>query len=753
MLRHLIFSSLCLSLLLIGPMANADDTLNLQNSGKVTFPDKSDKTPPLFISAEQMNGLENVFVDAQGNVDLHRGLIEVQSDHLHYLLASDQVEANGNVCVTEQGLILTGPHLDMFMQKQTGQMTTPQFTFHNPGTVPPAGTTMPPAGPTVNYARGSASQLLFEGENQYKLKNAIYTSCVVGNDDWYLHLKDLHLDMLNQVGTAHGAVIDFMQTPILYTPWISFPLDNSRKSGLLAPIFGTTSNSGASLALPFYWNIAPNMDATIAPDIISKRGIELDGEFRYLEPTYHGTFNGDILQDHMTNTTRWDIFATHDQVFAPGLTGHFVYQAVSDNNFFRDLSNQLTVTSLATLDQEASLTYQHDWWQLTGHVQQYQTLQETGVPNIIPPYAILPEVNWSGNKILDNGLNVNVYTDFARFVNPTPGMVNGDRLVAYPSVSLPINTAYGYITPKFGVNYTDYSLSTNNTSPQSQYTRTLPITSVDSGMYFDRNINIMGNQYQQTLEPRLFYVYIPYQNQNNLPVFDTAELDPINYATLFSENRYVGYDRINNANQLTMAVTSRLIDQDSGLERLRFSVGERLYFTPQLVTLPGETAITSASSDVMGDIGGQLTQAWRTDAAISYNTQMGQTDAESLSVSYQPAPGKVFNFGYLSVNGQVDQYDFSSQWPIYHHWYTVMRYDYSVLDKQLVQGLAGVEYNGGCWALRTLFQTIEIAANTQSTSFFIQLELNGLGNLGSDPTAALNLSIPGYINSNEIIRH
>jgi LPS-assembly protein len=408
-----------------GSVANADDALNLQNSGKVTFPDKSDKNPPLFISAEQMNGLENVFIDAQGKVDLHRGLIEVQADHLHYLLASDQVEANGNVCVIEQGLVLTGPHLDMLMQKQTGQMTAPQFTFQNSTATPatpklaPALGSTPSAGPTVSYARGSASQLLFEGENQYQLKNATYTSCVIGNDDWYLHLKDLHLDMLNQVGTAHGAVIDFMQTPILYTPWISFPLDNSRKSGLLAPIFGTTSNSGASLALPFYWNIAPNMDATIAPDIISKRGIELDGEFRYLEPTYHGTFNGDILQDHMTNTTRWDIFATHDQVFAPGLSGHFVYQAVSDNNFFRDLSNQLTVTSLATLDQEASLTYQHDWWQLTGHVQQYQTLQETGVPSIIPPYAILPEVNWSVNKILDNGLNVNVYTDFAIFVNPT----------------------------------------------------------------------------------------------------------------------------------------------------------------------------------------------------------------------------------------------------------------------------------------------------------------------------------------------
>lgn len=730
-----------LFLLVSAMSASGDDSLLLKPTKTLSSPDSNNPQPPVFINSDHMHGVNGLFLDAQDNVDLHRGVVEVTSDQLHYLFDKDQIEAQGNVCVLEQGLVLTGPHLHMMMKTQIGQMDQAQYTYQNPLPTPPG---MRPLG----AARGVASALQFQGPNQYQLQNATYTTCSAGNNDWYLDMQSLHLDMLNQLGTAHGAVVDFKQTPIFYVPWMSFPLNGARKSGVLAPIFGTTSNSGLSIGVPFYWNIAPNLDATITPDFYSKRGLEMDGEFRYLEPTYWGTFNGDYLQDHETNTTRWDIFTTNTKTFSPNLTGTFIYQAVSDNNFFRDLSNSLTVTSLAVLNQQVSLTYTHDWWTLTTNVEQYQTLQDPLAP-IIAPYAVLPEINFSGTKNFDNGVMFNMYSDAATFVNPT--LVSGSRFVIYPSLSLPINGDYGYITPKIGVNATEYQLGANNTSPQSQYTRVLPITSIDSGMYFSRDMNLMGTQYEQTLEPRLYYLYIPYQNQNNLPVFDTAALDPINYSTLFAENRYVGNDRINNANQLTMAVTSRLIDNNTGLERLRFSVGERLYFTPELVTLPGETAITSTSSDVLGEIGGQLSQKWRTDAAISYNTQLGQADAKSFSVSYTPALGKVFNAGYLYVNGQLDQYNFSAEWPFSHRWYGLVSYGYSILDKQIVQGLAGLEYNSGCWALRTVLQTFAIAANTESTSLFFQLELNGLGNLGSDPLQALQLSIPGYVNSNEIM--
>ena len=729
-------------LLLPYAWAMGEDVLPLQPSTVLTFPDRSTQNPPIFIRSDQMDGVQNVVVNANGDAEMHRGTTVVTADHLRYTFKDDTATASGNVCLVQQGLVMKGPELVLHTRQQTGAFKQAQYTFDNPQTTVKSDGSL-----GISHARGDASEIQFKGEDNYDLTNANYTTCPVNDDAWMMHVKDLNINNITQIGTAHGAEILFHNTPILYTPWINFPLNDVRKSGFLAPTFATTGNSGMIITVPWYWNIAPNYDATFEPSVISKRGTELGGEFRYLNESYSGSLNADVLQDHLTGTTRWDVFAVHNQTFTPNLSGNFTYQAVSDNNYFRDLSNQLSITSLVTLDQETSMTYHTDWWTAVARVQQFQTLQDPSAP-IIPPYARLPELTWSGDKVFNSGVEFTMMTDLTDFVHPT--LVNGTRFVAYPSVSIPFTNSFGYITPKVGVNYTQYSLGANNTSAQSQYTRTLPITSVDSGMYFDRNVDFFGTQYLQTLEPRLYYLYVPYQNQNQLPNFDSAELDQINYSTLFTENRYTGYDRINDANQLTMAVTSRLTDATTGLERLQFALGERLYFGPQLVTLPGIAPITQASSDLLGDVGGQITEHWRAEAAISYNTSSGQTDDESFIVNYQPAPGKVINFSYLTVNGQINQVDISSQWPLSRNLYGLMRYDYSLLDKQIVQGLAGVEYNGGCWAIRTMFQTIATAANTSSTSFFIQLELSGLANLGSNPDEAIKLSIPGYTNSNDI---
>ncbi len=717
--------------------------IDLLPSGELTFPTTAVKNPPMFFRADSVTGVENVWMDADGQVELRRGPGVMTADHMHYTFADDTVKANGNVCLTQQGLNLTGPDLLMHLQPQTGTMNDATYTYHSPAPV----TYSDEGKRSISFARGSASAINFTGQNQYQLDNATYTTCQPGDNDWYLRLRDLTLDTNSQIGTAHGATLQFKDTPILWTPWINFPLNDARRSGFLSPVIGTTGNSGASISLPWYWNIAPNYDATFNPTIISKRGLELGGEFRYLTPTMSGTIDGDILPDKLTGTTRWDSFIQHNETFADGVSGHITYQATSDNNFFRDLSNQLSFTSLVTLDQEAGASWTTPFGTGSVLVQQFQTLQDPNAP-IIPPYARMPELTWVTDKPIAGGAEFNLYTDMTRFVHPT--LVNGDRFVFNPSVSLPMMTDFGYITPKVGIDYTAYQLGANNTSSQSRYTRTLPVVSVDSGMYFDRNTNFFGHDYTQSLEPRLYYVYIPYQNQNQLPNFDTALLDPINYATLFTENRFVGYDRINDANELTMAVTSRFTDNATGLERLRVSLGQRFYFSPEQVTLPGIAPITSSSSDILADIGGQINEHWRAETAISYNTSSGQTDDESFIINYQPARGTVVNISYRSLAGQLNQFDISTEWPLSSRWYALLGYDYSLLDSSLVEGLAGVEYNAGCWAIRAVFQTIAIALNTTSTSFFIQLELNGLGNLGSNPLEALNLSIPGYVNSNEL---
>ncbi|MEQ1666892.1 MAG: LPS-assembly protein LptD [Sulfuriferula sp.] len=726
-------------LLLLSGVAAADDTLLLQSAPDLTPIPKAEQGGSVFISAEQMDESKNQQINAQGNVELRRNNAVLNADEVHYQAETDTVQAAGNVKLKQQGLTVNGPVLELQMSTQKGAMTQPDFTLDN--SVITNKFTAQQLSP-----RGNADVLNFEGEDQYTLKKAVYTTCPVGNDDWYLHVKDLEIDNTRQVGTAYSAVLEFNGMPIFYTPWIDFPLDGRRKSGLLAPTFGTTSKSGTEFSIPYYWNIAPNYDATITPRLMTKRGVQMGTEFRYLTDSYRGILDGDFLADTQTLTNRWRFFGTHSQAFAPGVTGNFIYQSVSDDNYFRDLSNKVSATSLTNLNQEAVLNYQASWWRASARMQQYQTLQDPNAP-VIPPYKRLPQLIWQAARSTDSGLDINVNTELTRFDHPT--LITGTRVVAYPSIAMPLINTYGFITPKVGVHYTDYLLNSTPANPAENSSRTLPIMSVDSGMYFDRNAEWFGGKYQQTLEPRAYYVYVPYKDQSALPNFDSAEMD-LNYAQLFTENRFIGNDRINNANQLTLAMTSRLLDTETGLERLRFALGQRFYFTPQKVTLPNGVVTNNTSSDLLASLGGQVTQAWRAEAAIQYNTLLNQTVRNSFTASYRPEPGKVVNFSYRTLSGEINQIDMSAQWPIAPRWYGMARYNYSLLDKRVVEGLAGLEYNGGCWAARGVFQTIATAANVTSTSFFIQLELNGLGRLGSNPLDALKLSVPGYTNSNEI---
>ncbi len=726
-------------LLLLSGVAVAEDITTLPSPTDSMPVTKTDQDGTVFISADQMDESKNQQINAQGNVELRRNKGVLTADEVHYQAETDTVQAAGNVSLKQQGLTVTGPALELQMSSQIGNMIQPVFSLDRTAV----------AGQFANMSltpRGNADILNFAGEDQYNLKNAAYTTCPVGNDDWYLRVKSLDIDNTRQVGTAHTAILEFKGTPIFYTPWMDFPLDGRRRSGVLVPTFGTTSKSGTEFSIPYYWNIAPNYDATFTPRVMTKRGAQIGAEFRYLTATYRGILDGDFLSDSQTQTNRWRFFGTHDQTFAPGVTGHFVYQRVSDNNYFRDLSSQISTTSLTNLNQEAVVSYQASWWRAAARVQQYQTLQDPNAP-VIPPYKRLPQLTWQAAQSTDNGVDINVNTELTRFDHPT--LITGTRLVAYPSVTMPLINQFGFITPKVGVHYTDYLLNATPTNPAENSSRTLPIMSVDSGVYFDRNVDWFGGHYQQSIEPRAYYVYIPYKDQSALPNFDSAEMD-LNYAQLFTENRFIGNDRINNANQLTLAVTSRLLDTESGLERIRFAVGQRLYFTPQKVTLPNGVANTDTSSDLLASLGGQINRAWRAEAAIQYNTQLNQTVRNSFTASYRPAPGKVMNFSYRTISGEINQIDLSAQWPIAPRWYGMMRYNYSIMDKRVVEGLAGLEYNGGCWAARGVFQTIATAANVSSTSFFIQLELNGLGRLGSNPLDALKLSVPGYTNSNEI---
>ena len=726
-------------LMLFCDVALAEDPPAAQTSS--VLPPQKTEDAPLYLHADQIEGIANQQVKAKGHVELQRNDGVLTSDYLQYTFDTDQAYATGDVTLEQPGLRVSGPELRLRLTDQVGQMQQPVYSLtdlieHTQATA------------LTRKARGEARVLDFEGKNQYRLKDATYTTCPVNNDDWYLHVKDLNIDRGREVGTAYNAYLEFKGVPILYTPFADFSLNNQRKSGLLAPTFGTTGSSGLEFRLPYYWNIAPNYDATISPRIMSKRGLQLGGEFRYLAESYRGLLNGEFLADQVTHTNRWSVFVNHDQTFTPNWSGHLHYERVSDNNYYRDLSNQINTTSITNLSQDGSINYSAGWWNAGIRAQKFQTLQDPLAP-IVPPYNVLPQLTLNANLYDWHGVDFSFAGEAVHFDHPT--LVTGTRVSAYPSFSLPMANNFAYLTPKFGVSQTNYYLD-STTLPNS--VRTVPITSVDSGFYMDRTTKLFGHNYHQTLEPRLFYVYIPYRDQSQIPNFDSGEID-FNFAQMFTENRFAGGDRINDANQLTTAVTSRLIEQDSGLERLRVSLGQRFYFAPQKVVLPGGVPSNNTSSDVLASVGGQISEAWRAEAAAQFNLGLGKSVRNSISANYHPEPGKVLNLSYRSIRGTssfdaIRQVDISAQWPLAPRWYGLMRYNYSFVDGRLVQGLAGLEYNAGCWAIRGVLQRIATATGSASNSFFIQLELNGIGRLGSNPLDVLKQSISGYVNTNEL---
>lgn len=716
------------------------DNKNWYDDLATNNPSADPETAPIIIHADRIQGHQDQEVEAFGNVELRKPDQALFAEHLIYKPPEDEVFAENKVRVEQKGNIVTGPELRLQLETNQGYMNQPAYEL------------------TGTHARGAGDKLLFQGENKYRAENATYTTCPVGQDDWFLHAGDINIDRNTQIGTAHHAYIEFKGVPLLYSPWIQFPLNNQRKSGLLTPSFGSTGNSGAEFKLPFYWNIAPEYDATIAPRIMAKRGMQVATEFRYLQPTYTGNSQIEFLpNDQITNTNRVALNIQHMHNLGSGWTGLLNVQKVSDDNYFRDLSTQLTSTSTVNLPREGVLNYNGGgWWNFAARIQRFQTLQDP-LATVATPYHRTPQLTLNGLKQNIFGTDMGFSSEFVDFNNPTPTAdhPDGKRLTFYPSVSLPLSNSYAYITPKLGVHTTRYSLDNNQTTLPDT-TRTLPIFSLDSGMVFERDADLMGQTYVQTLEPRLYYLNVPYRDQNLIPNFDTAEAD-FNFAQMFSENHFTGSDKINDANQVTAALTTRILEPDSGMERIRAAIGQRYYFADQQVTLTPSTPVrTTKTSDFLAAFSAQITPAWTVDTGWQYNPDSQQTQKASMGARYQPEPGKVLNMAYRFTRGDalrgiqgVEQVDLSAQWPISGKISGLARWNQSILDSTLVEGLAGIEYNGGCWALRTVIHRFATATTQSTDSIFIQLELNGVSSLGFNPLDILRQNISGYRKTNE----
>jgi LPS-assembly protein len=547
--------------------------------------------------------------------------------------------------------------------------------------------------------------------------------------------------------------------PILYMPYLTFPLDNKRKSGFLAPTFGTSGKSGFEASLPYYWAIAENLDATATPKVFTKRGVQLGGEFRYLEPTFAGETQAEFLpNDRIAQRDRWFAALKHaHRLWWPGWSASINAQGVSDNNYFRDLSTKIALTSQTNLPRDAVIAYNDDTWAFSTRALAYQTLQDPlGAPVPIP-YRIVPQLLFSGARQNVRGFDWQFGSELSNFRHPT--LVDGQRFIFNPSLALPLRRSYGYVVPKIAYYFLRYNLQ-EHAEGVADGPLSLPIASVDSGLYFDRPVHWGGRAFEQTLEPRLYYLYVPFRDQTQLPNFTTAEKD-FSFAQIFTDNRFVGGDRVGDANQLTIGLTSRMIESSTGLERLTASLGQVYYFRPPRVTL-GQELGDKKSSDLLAGMTSQMSRSVSLEAGIQYTPDLNRSEKVVLAAHYSPVPGSVLNAAYRYARGTVDpradpsvqagieQVDVSAQWPITSRISGVGRWNWSTKDRKLVEGLAGFEYNAGCWQVRAVAHRFITATDQYSTSFQIQLELSGLSRIGINPLETLRQNIAGYRRSDEI---
>lgn len=702
-----------------------------------------------------------------GSAEVRRIDSVVKGDYIDYQRSTGQVRVRGNGLIMRDASVVTGPELDYNVNEETGEVNDPNFWLANGGA-------------------GTATKADIFSQQHMRLNDVNYSGCPCPDPSWYIKSPrvDLHFD--ENEGIARHGVLYFKDVPILYSPWLSFPIRKERKSGFLIPTYGTSSNSGFELSVPYYFNIAPNYDATLTPRYMAKRGLQLGGEFRYLGYRYSGQIAGTYLpSDKLTGEKRWQYSFQHAHSLGGGFNAAFDINRVSDDDYFRDFStfglNQATNTYLPSTASLGWSGYRYFNASLTAST--FQTLQDRTAGYVAPQYNKLPELyvrgaryNWNGFDVASDNyatrFEMPFYSgrleqfDFYRDNRIAP---NGTRFSSYTTVAYPIVRAGWYVTPKIGAHLSQYNTEWFETQlpqylgrPRTQ-SRALPIMSIDSGMTFERPTTLFGNDAIQTLEPRLYYLNVPYKDQSTIPVFDTG-IATFNFAQAFDENIFSGgWDRIANANQLTVGLTSRWLDEDTGFERLSLSAAQRIYFEPQRVTLGSEKPRTDTKSDYLVGANAALTDKLNVRFDAQFNPESRDRNRMSAGFRWEPKrlttlsasyryerdPQMILDPGYVPPNPESDrtreQVSVAGQWPLSNKLYAMGRYDYSLQEKRNTQSILGLEYKGDCcWTARVVMQRYAVSKEDVNTAVFFQLELSGLGSLGTDPMRLLRERVIGY---------
>jgi LPS-assembly protein len=689
---------------------------------------------PTTIEAERIEGVSDIEVSARGAVELRRDDVTVFGERLRYNRELGRIEAEGGVRLERGADRFFGPSLRYDTRSDTGVFEEPTFILNREQT-----------------ARGRAERLEFLGRDRLRLTRGSYTSCEPGREDWRIEAGELELDYEAEQARARDTRLEFLGTTLFALPYASFPLEKRRKSGFLAPYYSQSTRRGLEVGVSYYWNIAPEYDLTLTPVHMSKRGEQLRSHFRYLGAGYSGELRHEYLfDDRELNRARTGLSLVHEHRFREGFDARLDLNKVSDDRYFADLRSHVRNLSLANLQREGIVNYSTS---LGGvpvgmqfRIQRFQTLQDPLAP-IVEPYDRLPQVQVSATRTDLGGLfDLAVPGEYVRFAHRT--LVEGSRLAFNPTLAAPMLAPGYFLTPKLGLRAVSYNLSRTAPTQPDRPSLSIPWLSVDAGLVFEREARLAGRTLTQTLEPRLYYVYVPYRAQDQIPLFDTALAD-FNYANLFTENRFSGGDRFGDANQVTLAATSRVLDA-RGEELARATIGQRYYFKNERVGLTATAPLRSVdSSDLIASVGGRLWRDWSFDGTMQYSPRESRAERYGVSLRYSPEIAKVVNATYRFNRDLLRQVDLSGQWPVQPGWYAIGRVNYSFRDKRLLEGLGGIEYNAGCWVFRAVFSRVQAATQISSTTLLFQLELNGLGQIGSDDTVAyLKRQVPGYAVTN-----
>jgi len=603
----------------------------------------------------------------------------------------------------------------------------------------------------ARFGHGSASRIRLSQSGEVNLRDVRYTTCPGPKPDWELKASELDIDAQAHEGSARNAWVNFKGVPIFYWPYMSFPVGDERKSGLLFPNFGNSSNSGWQISTPWYWNIAPNYDATLIPTWYALRGYDLGAEFRFLTHMTHGVAQVNYLpNDQQTGKDRSYIDLHAQTDFTSQLRLYTDGSNVSDTAWLDDFGNGAQRAGVTVLQRAARLMYRSDEWSIAALAQNYQTVDPDSALSS-RPYTLLPQLSflgWFPNRFYGLGFGIaSEYSNFRHNTNSTA--LDGQRFDATPEVRLPLRRNGIFVEPAIAWRYTAYRLDPAAIGSSDRTpTRSAPSMSVDSGVIFER-LSGKAEQRIQTLEPRLLYLYVPYRAQDNLPVFDT-KLPDFNLIQLFSPNRYVGPDRLGDANQIAMGLTTRLLDSHSGQQFMSATVGEVYRFATPRVSLPGEAPNTASSSDVIGELKLGDYKDWNAGLGLQWDPNLHVFQRSEVNLQYIPGAGRVVNAGYiyrkagLAQLPGLKQIDTSAAWPVGNRVSLYARYVYSLLERKQIDGFIGVQYRDCCWGFRFVAGRSVSLTGQLETHIQWQVELNGLANVGTANDAFLSQSIRGY---------